>query len=293
MIQTPKNPFFHPEEPEPLPENVPVAKTYPAHEEKGQSLAIKEGFTSIIVPVYLNSYPVFHYTGHCLGSIRQNTDQGKTPYEIIFVQNGRKGTENVIEEFTEETYKQIGADKIISNEKNLGFAAAVNQGIRCSTGEFIAIINNDAMVFPHWLEDMQEALTAGLALAMATPMYGMPFARATEAAIFRAASFPLSEGTRNVLKDSGIEKTFADFRDFSCVLTTRALFEKVGLFDEQFFMYGEDLDLIRRIEKEGGKVASTTRVRTFHISGGTSSGLAETPEILDESKRLLKEKWGE
>lgn len=289
MIQTPKNPFFHPEKLEPLPENAPAAQTYPAHEEKGQPLAIKAGVTSIIVPVFLNSYPVFHYTGHCLGSIRQNTDQGKTPYEIIFVQNGRKGTENVVEEFTEETYHEIGADKIISNEKNLGFAAAVNQGIRCSTGEFIAIINNDAMVFPHWLEDMQEALAAGLALVMATPMYGMPFARATEAMKLRAETF--MEGGSP--EQNSIETTFNDFRDFSCVLTARYVFEEVGLFDEQFFMYGEDLDLIRRIEKADGKIASTSRVRTFHISGGTSSGLAETPEILDESKRLLKEKWGE
>jgi GT2 family glycosyltransferase len=238
------------------------------------------GLTSIIIPAYFNSYPVFHYTGSCIGSIREHTDSNITPYEIILIQNGETGIG-----FTDKNAKDSHADKIIFNKENLGFAKAVNQGIRCANGEYIAIVNTDVMVFNHWLEDLQATLEIPtIALIQAYPMYGMPYGRAMESERLRE-----EEIEQNPL----FLDSFDDFRDFSCVLTTKELFNKVGLFNEEFFLYGEDLDLIRRIEKAGGIVKSTKRVRTFHIIGATSSSMQDTPEIMNESKEKLKKIWGE
>lgn len=270
-----KNPYFDTEQEQEL-------QQYPVKEVAGApSTEPEKGFTSIIIPIFLNSYPVFHYTGHCIGSIREHTDKEKTPYEIILVQNGGRESGQVVEEFTDQTFANTYCDKVIPNRTNLGYAKAVNQGIRCARGEYIAIINNDVCVFNHWLSDMQECLQNGLDLVMATPMYGMPFARAVESNLLREKTLGKS-----------IVETFDGFRDFSCVLTKKEVFAKVGVFNEDFFMYGEDLDLMRRIEKDGGKLASTKRVRTFHISGGTSSGIEKTPDIMNESKAKLKEIWG-
>lgn len=289
-----KNPvftnYFYPEKKEAIPqnstnlgnENVQNNIKIPAQKQEGRTLEVKKGFTSIIIPVYLNSYPVFHYTGHCIGSIREHTNRVKTPYEIIFVQNGSREEGGVVEEFNQPSYKQIHCEKFIANKKNLGYAKAVNQGIRIAEGEYIAIINNDTMVFDHWLEDMQEALNNGLDLVMAQPMYGMPFARAIEANQFREEALGKS-----------VSECFDAFRDFSCVLTKQEVFQKVGLFNEAFFAYGEDLDLIRRIEKASGRVASTKRTRIYHCIGATSSSMPETPEIMNQSKEKLKEIWGE
>lgn len=233
----------------------------------------KKGFTSIIIPAYLNSYSIFHYTGNCIGSVREHTDKEKTPYEIIFIINGAT-------DIKFDNLQQTKAHKIIRNEENKGYATAVNQGIRVAQGEYICILNNDTMVFNHWLEDMQEALDS-LDLVMATPMYGKPFARAVE-----------SEELRKETLQKPIQETFSDFKDFSCVLTRKEMFDQIGLFDEKFFMYGEDLDLIRRMDKENLKHASTKRVNITHIIGGTSNSISETPEIMNESKAILKEKWG-
>lgn len=262
-----KNPYFQTEKVETV--------EYPATEAKGKTLETKQGLTSIIIPAFFNSYPIFHTTGNCIGSIREHTDRAKTPYEIILVQNGHTGIG-----FTQENAKDSYADKVIFNEQNLGYAKAVNQAIRCSEGEYIAIVNNDVQVFDHWLEDLQACLNAGVDLIQAYPMYGMPYGRAVEANILREKSLTESQ--------LGLD----DFRDFSCVLLRKETFAKVGLFDEQFFCYGEDLDLIRRIEQAGGKVKSTKRVRVHHIISMTSSGIAETPDIMNKSKELLKAKWG-
>ena len=229
-------------------------------------------FTSIIIPVYFNSYQTFHLTGDCIGSIREHTNSVKTPYEIILVING-------VTAIKLENLQQSYADKVITNEENLGFSKAVNKGIRVSKGEYIAIVNNDVKVFDHWLEDMQQVQQSGIDLVMGTPMHGEPFARAIEANKKREKTFQVGLG-------------ISSFTDFSCVLTTKDLFNKIGLFDERFYMYCEDLDLIRRIEKVGGKVASTKLVNTHHIGQATSYGIGETPEIMNKSKELLKSIWG-
>lgn len=271
-----KNPYFQSQE-EQIKEEVKQIE-YPATEQTGFVPMIKPGFTSIIIPVFFNSYPVFHAMGNCIGSIKEHTDKEKNPYEIILVQNGKTGIG-----FNQENAKDSYADKVIFNEENMGFAKAVNQGIRCAEGEYLAIINSDVQVFDYWLPDMQESLNF-VDLIQAYPMYGMPFARSVEAKKLREES---------ILEHNTIENTFSDFRDFSCVMFKREVLYKVGLFNEDFFCYGEDLDFIRRIEKEGGKVASTKRVRTHHIIGLTSSGMPNTPEIMNQSKEILKEIWGE
>lgn len=279
-----KNPYFHPKHAaEPDQTETKALKTYPAGTVAAPDITPtgRPGFTSIIIPAYFVSYPVYHYTGHAIGSIREHTDQKKTPYEIILIQNG----EDFPAKFTQETYKDTYCDKVISNKENLGYAKAVNQGIRVASGEFIALLNNDILVFDHWLEDLQDALQI-VTLVNAMPMYGMPFARAVEARQFRNAT--LVEGADNADTIEGTLSVDLGDRDFSCVLTKKEIFSQVGLFNEAFFMYGEDLDLIDRIEKAGGQAAATKRVRTFHISGATSSQVKETPDIVNASVATLK-----
>jgi GT2 family glycosyltransferase len=235
-----------------------------------------KGLTSIIIPAYFLTYPLFHQTGNCIGSIREHTDPLKTPYEIILVINGNTGIG-----FKQEDYKNTYADKVIQNEKNEGWTKAVNQGIRVAKGEYIAIINNDVQVYDYWLEDFMECLNeGGLDLVMATPMYGKPFARATEAFMLRQDTMTL-----------GIGETFDNFRDWSCVITRKDLFRELGTFDEEFFVYGSDLDFLKRMDATGKKYKSTKRVNTHHIIGSTSSGMEETPDLMNDAKELLKKKY--
>jgi GT2 family glycosyltransferase len=243
-------------------------------EEKAENDVV-EGLTSIIIPAHLKSYPLFHMTGNCIGSIREHTSKEATPYELILVLNGKP-----ISEFKD--YSETYCDKVIPLDENEGYSRAVNKGIRASSGEYIAIINNDVQVFDSWLSNLKACLIAGLDLVMATPMYGMAWARAVESRELTA-------------KHEGefIEDSFSGFRDFSCILTRRSLFDKIGLFGEQFFAYGEDLDLFKRMDQEGLKYASTKLVNTTHIIGATGIEVPEIPEIMNQSRELLKKKWGE
>ncbi len=250
------------------------------HQEDQPESAPKEipekGLTSIIIPAYLVNYPVFHMLGNCIGSIKEHTDKEKTPYEIIVILNGN----DTAIKFT--SLQEVNVDKVIVNEENMGFAYAVNQGIRCAKGEYIAVINDDVLVYDNWLEYLQPTLNQ-IDLVMATPMYGRAYARAVESREIYL---------KQIEKINGLADAFSDFIDFSCILTKKDLFNEVGLFNEDFFMYGEDLDFMRRMDKLGKKYASTKLVNTTHIIQGTANYVEGIADIMNKSKDKLREIWG-
>lgn len=231
------------------------------------------GLTSVIVICHNTTYPLFHYTGNAIGSVKEHTSKHTImPYEIILVDNGSTVKPSKLSDYN--------ADKVIVNETNVGVSKAFNQGIRVSSGEYICLLNNDTQVFDYWLEDLQEALQS-LDLVMATPMYGEPFSRAVEA-----------QRKRSFWEGKSPTEAFSDFRDFACVLTRKALFDEVGMFDEQFFAYCEDSDFLHRLESVGKKYASTKKVNIYHVIGATAREDPRMAEIMNESKALFNAKWG-
>jgi GT2 family glycosyltransferase len=233
--------------------------------QQGFEHKIQEGLTSIIIPVYILNYSLLHYTGNCIGSVREHTPEGH--YEIVVVDNG-----SPMKPPSPDSYY---AQKVIVNQENLGVTKAWNQGIRASVGEYIVLLNNDVQVFDHWLDDMLMGLEA-YDLVMAHPMYSMtePFARATEAAEVRA----------------GKKKLDPIKTDFSCVAFKRSLLDELGLFDQQFFNYCSDLDLFKRMD-QAGKKYKVFDVATSHLSDATGMLIKTTPQIMEKDKAAFAEKW--
>ena len=206
--------------------------------------------TSIVIAIYNRAYQQLHYTGNCIGSIRQHT---KKPYEVIVVDNGS----TFMQEGQPMQYK---ADQFIRFEKNMGVSKAWNAGIKAAKGDYICIMNNDIQVYDHWLGDMIDSLKH-TAVVAATPMYDDTHARYVESMERRAAWM-----------DKKPEEYLSDFSDFSCILVSRETFDAVGLFDENFILgYGEDIDWKNRLKAIGGTFHTDKRVNIHHIISATAS----------------------
>lgn len=253
---------------------IPEAKPAPLQNGDGVEHQLIEGLTSIILPVYITNSPLLHYTGNCIGSIREHTEKDITPVELIVVDNGSTNPPPSLNSYY--------ADKVIQNTENLGVTKAWNQGIRASFGEYIVLLNNDTQVFFDWLPTMLTALDNGLDLVMATPMYSTtePFARAAEA-------------EREKMKYNGIDikKTFSDNKDWSCVAFKKSLIAQVGQFDEQFFIFCQDSDFMKRMDQLGLKYGSCRAVPIHHIGDATGKNVEKIDQILTEDKARLEEKW--
>jgi GT2 family glycosyltransferase len=167
--------------------------------------------------------------------------------------------------------------EILANERNLGFAAGANVGLRhalAQGADYVFFINNDAVADPALLRHL---------LAAAAPDVGMVAPKIYYAGEPRriwsvgGQRHPLTgEQTgdaRNTL-DDGQWRDVAE-RDFfagCAVLFSREFLEQVGLFDERFFMYYEDFDLSNRARAAGFRLLLSPRAHVWHKVAGSSGG---------------------
>jgi GT2 family glycosyltransferase len=161
---------------------------------------------------------------------------------------------------------------------NAGFAGGVNRGIRTALDggvEYIALLNNDAVADSAWLERLTVALdNAPAAGAVASKVLTADGKRIDSTGDFYSVwGLPFPRG-RDEVEDGQYDGTSqrAVFGVSGCASMYRAaMLRQVGLFDERFFVYFEDLDLSFRGRLAGWSMIYEPRAIVFHSIGGTSS----------------------
>jgi len=168
------------------------------------------------------------------------------------------------------------------NPDNVGFAAAVNQGVRLSRGEFIAVLNDDAFPEPHWLEALLDAAQAPDIGACASLMVfdrEPDVVQSAGIAIDRAAICWDRLRGRPVAEAREPKEVFG--ASAGAALYRRRMFEGLGGFDERFFAYLEDADLAWRAGNAGWRAVYVPEARVRHL---TSASLGEDSPL---KRRLL------
>jgi GT2 family glycosyltransferase len=170
-----------------------------------------------------------------------------------------------------------GRVRILSNERNVGFGAAINQGIRHSETPYIAALNDDAIPHPEWLAALVQA-------AEARPRAGMFASQVRLAATDQLDSAGMLIALDGSSKQRGhgeLPSKFATDSDTlfptgSAALYRRQMLDEIGLFDERFFLYCEDTDLGLRARWagwEGVYVAGAVVDHAYSKSAGRASAL--------------------
>jgi GT2 family glycosyltransferase len=169
-----------------------------------------------------------------------------------------------------------GRIRVLVNDRNVGFGAAINQAIRDSTASFVAALNDDAAPHPGWLAALVKA-------AEARPKAGM-FASQVRLSVDQLDSAGMLIAGDGSSKQRGHMEAPAQFaanRDVlfptgSAALYRRKMLDGIGLFDEQFFLYCEDTDLGLRARWagwEGVYVAGAVVDHAYSKSAGRASAL--------------------
>ena len=206
----------------------------------------------------------------CLTSLQKQTQKA----DIIVVDNGSiDNSVSLIEEYFPEV-------TVISLHKNTGFAGGVNNGITYALKngfDAIALFNNDAVAKNTWLAELASTLKDNPGVGIVTGK----LMRSDKIHIDSTGDFYTTWGTsfprgRNHRDTGHYEKVEYVFGASGGASLYRAeMLKQVGIFDERFFAYYEDVDISFRAQLAGWKVYYTPKAVAYHHVGGTSSKLGD------------------
>jgi len=203
--------------------------------------------------------------GSCLGSLR-HVDYPKELFEVLLVDNGSKdGSPRLVE----KTFPEV---KIIENERNVGVAAANNIGVRNSSGEFVAFLNNDARVNRTWLIELIKLTIRDSTVASVGSKIlswdGKTIDYGGAGTNFHGIAF--QEGYKEPDSDRFNHERPVLFATAASMLVNRKVFLDIGGFDEDYFAYYEDVDLGWRLWILGHKVIYSPTSIAYHYHSRTS-----------------------
>jgi GT2 family glycosyltransferase len=218
----------------------------------------------------------------CLESLKGQT---YSPMEIIVVDNG--STDQSVSMLREKFLKHVN---LIESSANLGFAGGNNVGIRSAQGEYIALLNNDAVANPGWVEEMVKVAEADPEVGMcASKIYSLD-----EPGVLDSAGglliYPdgLSRGRGRLERDVGqYEKVEEVLLPSGCAcLYRRAMLDEIGLFDEDFFAYSDDTDLGLRARLGGWKCIYVPTAVAYHRYSASTGRYSPLKAYLAERNRI-------
>ena len=221
-------------------------------------------------------------------------------YEVIIIDNA---SDDGSVEFIKEKFPQV---KLIANKKNLGFSKANNQGLALAGGKYLLLLNPDTLVREDTFQKMIEFFEG-------TPSAGMAGCKILnpDGTLQLACRRSFPGPWTSFCKVTGLGSLFPNSRIFarynltyldenqtyevdaisgSFMMMTKEAYQKVGGLDEQFFMYGEDLDFCYRVQKSGLKVFYVHTTQIIHYKGESTkrSSFDETKVFYDAMHLFVK-----
>ncbi len=214
---------------------------------------------SVIVP----NWNGIRFIGMCLDSLQRSDFDD---VEVIVIDNGSvDGSRELIE----EQYPWV---RLIKMPRNMGFATACNAGIKASAAEYVCLLNNDIEVESTWLRELVEGMERHPECGMGTTK--MMFLDDRE--VFYNTGDLFHAWSSGGGRGQG-EKDVGQYDREDCVfgacagagIYRRELFESVGVFDEDFFIFAEDVDLNMRCQLQGFRAVYLPQAKVYHIGTAT------------------------
>ena len=208
------------------------------------------------------------WLAQCLPAVAAQTYPA---FEIIVVDNGSTdGTAG----WLKEQWPQV---RLIQLEKNMGFAAANNAGIRASRSPYVATLNNDTRVDPNWLAELvRAAATPGVGMVAACVLrWNQPDRLDSAGIIVDVTGTAWNRGWGRPAESAALAgDVFGP--SAAAALYRREMLDDVGLFDEDFFAYYEDVDLAWRAQRAGWRCRYAPAARAWHWHSATGQ---QTPSL--------------
>ena len=228
------------------------------------------------ISVIIVSWNAREHLRNCLASIRET--RGLAVCEIIVVDNA---SSDGSPEMVNESYPEV---KLIRCVRNLGFASANNLGIRQATGTFLALVNSDVIVHRNCFQNLTEFLDDNHDVGFVGPRVigrdgfvqktcgRFPTIWNTFCEFFLLGKLlpglPGFSGFQ--IQTSGCEPVEVQVLSGCFLVARKAATDQVGILDETFFFYAEDVDWCKRLRDGGWRSIFVPAAQATHFGGGSS-----------------------
>ncbi len=228
--------------------------------------------------IVIINYKTPQLTINCIESL---LPQLTNDMEIVLVDNNSADTS--LEKLRDWiTKKQVQNVTLIPSPNNSGFSGGNNLGINSIKADYYLLANSDLIFRENAIEALLKTASEYPKIGLFSPRLEWPDCR-PQISCFRFHS-PFSE----LIKAAGLsivtrlfqkwdiaipvtqEKSFPPWTSFACILIRNEVFTTVGLMDEDYFLYYEDVDYCRRCHNAGWSILNVPDARVVHLRGGSS-----------------------
>ena len=235
--------------------------------------------------IVIVSYNTKKLTDECLASVEKSLVGSDITYEIIVIDN--VSTDGSVEMFKKK-YPEV---RTILNTENVGFGRANNQGMRAAKGEYILLLNSDTIVPNHAITKLYEFTTKHPRAFVGPKLLNMDRTSQTSCGPFLTlpvvfAALFLKGDVLGITRWSPNKTIHVDWVSGACFMGAKKLFFDDLLFDENIFMYMEEIDLLMRARKKGYRTYFYPGSQIIHLGGGSSTNKRKGP-IINIYKGLL------
>jgi GT2 family glycosyltransferase len=226
----------------------------------------------------------------CLASLEASL----VPLEVVVVDNASAdGSADAVAE-------RFPATRLIRNSDNVGFGTASNQGLALGRAPYVLLLNSDAEVKAGAVEAMVALLDARPGVGAVGPRtvgpdgvvevsFGPPLTPVREwrqRRLVRGVRARKPAALRRAAALAAVEREPA-WLSASCLLARREALERIGGFDEAFFLYEEDVDLCRRLRQAGWTLVFTPTAEVVHHLGRSTEQASERARLEYHRSHLL------
>jgi len=230
--------------------------------------------SSILISVVIPHWNHFALLDACLAALAPQV----TPrHEVIVVDNG---STDGSPELLERRHPWV---RIIRLSANVGFSGAVNRGAKASSGQAVAVLNNDTRPAPDWLAQLEH----GLAEYPDAGFFGCRILREAPANCIDSvadgmstAGYGFKEGWGELDGPQFDQPRWITAASAAAALYRRKLLDETGGFDESYFAFEEDLDLALRAQLLGYRCRYLPAARVVHRVRATAGPLGDLPVYL-------------
>ncbi len=233
-----------------------------------------------LVSVIIVNYNGVHLLKDCLDSLRSQT---LSDFEVILVDNASSDSSV---KFVKEGYPEV---RVIVNNDNLGFGGGNNRGIKASRAGYIALLNNDTKAHRRWLESLVEAAESDKTIGMcASKILNFDNPEIIDNTGLLMYPDGLARGRGRLEKDRGqYDRLEEVFIPSGCAaFYRRKMLDEIGLFDEDFFLYLDDVDMGLRARMAGWRCVYVPDAIVYHRYSATADPYSPLKAYLVERNRV-------